>query len=245
MPHFVVGRLDLEALLDLPQHKLDREAFTIAAFERIRSLVPTHFQNADVEKTGFTGILLAGWEGFFSVSVLNKLCKHLYTLGLDVYLETGPPSFLNGGDAAQVESIAGLVIRNGLILPNGKRRDCFDMQALRPAIKAFMSQECLRSFTTMMWESLDDDAVVEDAVVKRTFSWCRFHSTLSWIAPHSALLNARPDIGHTEPLSAFNWLKDANVMQIHDLWRNSQAVRNPSYFLPPFLSSFLAFFPCI
>jgi hypothetical protein len=231
-PHFVVGRLDLETLLDLPQHKLDRETFTITAFERILSLVSTHFLNSDIEKAGFTGILLAGWEGLFSVAVLSKLSKHLANQGLDVYLETGPPSFLKGVevDAAGAESIVGLVIRNGLILPNGERRDCFSMEALRPTIKAFISQECLRSFTTMMWEQLDDDAVVGDAIIKRTFTWCRFHSALHWIAPRSALLDAQPDIGHVEPLSAFDWLKDANAMQVHDLWRNSQMVRNPSSF---------------
>jgi hypothetical protein len=231
-PHFVVGRLDLEALIDLPQHKLAPETFTIIAFKRILSLVPTHFQNANVEKAGFTGILLAGWEGLFSVAVLNKLSKHLANLGLDVYLETGPPSFLNGVqvDAARAESVVGLVIRNGLILPNGERRDCFSMEALRPTIKTFISQECLRSFTTMMWEMLDDGAVVGDAVMKRTFTWCRFHSVVPWIAPRSALLDTHPDIGHVEPLSAFDWLKDANVMQVHDIWRNNQVVRNQSLF---------------
>jgi hypothetical protein len=237
-PHYVVGRLDLEALLDLSQQKLDRESFTITALERILSLVAKNFQNAGVGGSGFTGILLTGWEPVFSVSTLNKLSRHLLKLGLDVYLETGPPNFLNcGGDAVRAESIAGLVIRNGLILPNGKRRDCFNMEALRPTIKAFISEECLRSFTTMMWELLNDDAVVEDAVVKRTFSWCRFHSTLPWIAPRCALLNAQPDIGsgRIEPLSAFDWLKDAQVMQIHDLWRNNHTVRNPDIFLRFFL----------
>jgi hypothetical protein len=240
-PHFVVGRLDLEALLDLSQQKVDGEAFTITALERILSLVATNFRNADVEKSGFTGILLTRWERVFSVSILNRLSKHLVNLGLDVYLETGPPKFLNcGGDAVRAESIAGLVIRNGLILPNGERRDCFDMEALRPTTKAFISEECLRSFTTMMWEPLNDDAVVEDAVIKRTFSWCRFHSALPWIAPRCAILNAQPDIGsghygYIEPLSAFDWLKDAQVMQIHDLWRNGRTVRNPP---PPFFLSF-------
>jgi hypothetical protein len=246
-PHFVVGRLDMEALLDLSQQKINGETFTITALERILSLVATNFQNTDMEKSGFTGILLTGWERIFSVSILNKLSKHLVNLGLDVYLETGPPNFLNcGGDAVQAESIAGLVIRNGLILPNGKRRDCFNMEALRPTTKAFISEECLRSFTTMMWEPLNDDAVVEDAVIKRTFSWCRFHSALPWIAPRCVILNAQPDIGsghhgHIEPLSAFDWLKDAQVMQIQDLWRNGHTVRNPS--LPaPFSFSLFRFF---
>ena len=239
-----MGRLDLEALLDLSQQKIDRETFTITALERILSLVTINFQNADVEKSGFTGILLTGWERVFSVSILNKLSKHLVNLGLDVYLETGPPNFLNyGGDAVRAESVVGLVIRNGLILPNGERRDCFNMDALRPTIKAFISEECLRSFTTMMWELLKDDAVVEDAVIKRTFSWCRFHSAIPWIAPRRALLSAQSGIGfgHDEPLSAFDWLKDAHVMQIHDLWRNSHTVRNPSL-PPPFFPSLFRFF---
>ncbi len=227
----MVGRLDLETLLGLWQYRLshDRDAFTITAFEQILSLVSTHFQNRDVEKSGFTGVLLAGWENFFSLSVLNQLNKEIVKLGLDVYLEIGPPGFLKEVDMVALESIFGLVIRNGLILPTGERRDCFDMEALRPTIKAFASQECRRSFTTMMWELLDDDVEVENAVIKRTFSWCRFHSTVPWIAPHHSLFNAAPDVGHIEPLSAFDWLKEADVMQIHDLWRNSQTVRNPSF----------------
>lgn len=228
VPHFVVGRLNLEALLDVPQHKLDYEALNIKALEQILNLVSTHFLNGDAEKTGYTGILLASWEGFFSVSVLNQLSKHLTNLGLDVYLEIGPPGFLNSVDAAGIESIAGLVIRNGLIFPNGERRDCFCIEALRPTIKAFVSRECLGSFTTMMWESIEDDVVVESAIVKRTLSWCRFHNAIPWIAPGKAVLNAYPD-KLIEPLGAFDWLKDADVMQIHDLWRNSQTVRKTKF----------------
>lgn len=229
-PHFVVGRLDLETLLDLGQYRLshDHYTFTIRAFEQILGLVPTHFQNRDVEKSGFTGVLLAGWKSFFSLSVLNCLNKEIVKLGLDVYLEVCPPDFLKEADMGALEQVNGLVIRNGLILPTGERRDCFDMEALRPTIKAFTSQQCKRSFTTMMWELLDDDVEVENAVIKRTFSWCRFHSTVPWIAAHHSLLSAEPDAGHGEPLSAFDWLKGANVMQIHDLWRNNQTVRNQS-----------------
>lgn len=224
-PLYVVGRIDLEKLLDLSLYSRDLEKFTLASFERIFRLMSMHIQHPDAEKNTFTGILFAGWETLFSIPVLNKLSKHLHSVGLDVYLEIGPPNFLHSIDAIAAESIAGLVIRNGLILPNGERRDCFAMESLRTTIKAFISQECLRGFTTMMWEQLDDDVVVPDAVVKRTFSWCRFHSTIPWIAPTCALLNAQPELTIDEPLSAFDWLKNSNVMEIHDLWKHNRTVR--------------------
>jgi hypothetical protein len=230
----VVGRINFETLFDLSQYKLDRDVSIIAAFERVLGIISTHFRNRDV---GFTGILLAGWESFFSLPVLNELNKHLFQLGLDVYLQTGPPHFLQGADTVPLASIAGLVIQNGLILPHGERRDCFDMDALRPTIKAFVSQECLGSFTTLMWEPLDDGVVVEHAVVKRAFAWCRFHGAIPWIAPSRALFNSQPGVQQIEPLSAFDWLKDANTMQVHELWRNSASVRTPSFFLRFFLCS--------
>lgn len=225
MPLYVVGRIDLEALLDLTLYNHDREKFTLASFERIFRLMSMHIQNPDAEKTTFTGILLAGWENIYSTPVLNKLSNYLHNVGFDVYLEIGPPNFLSSIDAVATESVAGLVIRNGLILPSGERRDCFAMESLRPAIKAFISQECLRSFTTMMWEQVADNVVVADAVVKRSFSWCRFHSAIPWIAPTCALLDAQPELTIDEPLGAFEWLKNANVMEINDLWKNTRTVR--------------------
>lgn len=222
---FILGRLDIEALLGTAQHDYDIEDFTIYALDCILGLVSTYFPVPNERNHGFTGIVLAGWDNFFSVAALHELSKELSKRALDVYLETKSPHFLNEVNAVAHNSIAGLVIRNGLLWPNGERRDCFDMDEMRLTIKAFMSQEIVRQFTTMMWEELDNNAVVSISVLKRTYSWSRFHNTLAWIAPSYALLDAEAMVTQLEPLSAFDWLKESSVIELHDLWKNNQTVR--------------------
>lgn len=222
---FILGRLDLETLLGAAQHDSGIKDFTIFAFDHILDLVSAYFPTPSGRNRGFTGIVLANWEIFFSVATLHELSKELSKRALDVYLETESPHFLHELDAVAQESITGLVIRNGLLWPNGERKDCFDLDKMRPTTKSFMAQEFLRPFTTMVWEELDNNAVIPIAVLKRTYAWSRFHSTLSWIAPSYALFDAEAVVPQVEPLSAFDWLKESSVVQLHNLWKNNQTVR--------------------
>ena len=183
----------------------------------------TRFQSLNGSSNGFTGVLLAAWDAF-PVPVLLELSYVITTLNLDVYLETSAPEFLRDTKVLASEAITGLVIRNGLLLPNGERRDCFDMEKFRPTVKGFVSQACLRDFTVLMWETLDNDALPSNAVLKRTYKWCSFYNALSWMGSNNALYDDSVDVVEFEPLSAFDWLKESRVVEIHEMWRNKRTV---------------------
>ncbi|KFZ18278.1 hypothetical protein V502_04173 [Pseudogymnoascus sp. VKM F-4520 (FW-2644)] len=219
---FILGRLDLADIFGEHQYSL------IPALDHILGLVSVYFPLQTEERHGFTGIVLACWEGFFSVATLHELSKELVKRGLDVYLEAKPPTFLDEVSAVAHESISGLVIRNGLLWPNGERKDCFDLEALRPAARAFMSQEFLRPFLTIMWEEIDDDAVMPIAVLKRTHSWSKYHTTLLSVVPSGALFDAEAAVPQLEPLGAFDWLKDRSVIELQTLWQDNQTVSSES-----------------
>jgi hypothetical protein len=222
-PRHIAGRLDLTILLDNPSHTRSLEAFLISSVDKIMSIVSVHFQSLDGVSNGFNGILLAGWE-IFPIPVLNQLSAVLTGNDLEVYLETGAPNFLEHSNVLAAESIAGLVIRNGLMHPNGDRRDCFDLESLRTTVKSFVSQACLRNFSVLAWETLDDDAVPSIAVLKRTYTWCSFYSVVPWIGSNGALFDTSKKVLNSEPLSAFDWLKQLHVMELQDLWRNKRTV---------------------
>ncbi|OOF90260.1 glycosyltransferase family 4 protein [Aspergillus carbonarius ITEM 5010] len=189
---------------------------TLAAIETIDSVLAGSFHGA-----AFGGILLANWEDKFTPTLLVKLAEAIHALGLAVYLETAPPTFLTDGHILQSPAVAGLVIRNASILPDGQKRDYFQLNDLRPTIKAFVSEACMREFSVIAWETVDDDAYLSNAVVQRSMGWCNFYSAIPWIGRQSALENAALNVKTPEPLSSFGWLKDAEIMKVHDRWRTN------------------------
>ncbi|GKZ26017.1 hypothetical protein AbraIFM66951_006769 [Aspergillus brasiliensis] len=211
----VLGRVDL-ALVAAQQDS------TLAAIEQIDSILAGSFHGS-----AFSGIVLANWEDKFTATVLAKVAEALHGLGLAVFLETGPPTFLEDGRSLQTPAISGLVIRNASILPDGQKRDYFQLDKLRPTIKAFVSEACMRDFLVLAWETIDDDATLSNAVVQRSMQWCNFYSAIPWIGRQSALENAAINVKTPEPLSSFGWLKDAETMKAHDRWRtNLDIARN-------------------
>jgi hypothetical protein len=222
-PTRIVGRLDLAVLIKKPVHTRMPESFVISSLDKIMSIISKYFQAQNGGSNVFNGILLAGWE-IFPVPVLHQLSAILTSNGLEVYLETGAPDFLKVSSVLTAESIAGLVIKNALMHPNGDRRDCFDMEGLRSTVKSFVSQACLRNFTVLVWETLDNDVVPSIAVLKRTHTWCNFYSAVPWIGSNNALYDLSINTVTVQPLSAFDWLKDRHVLELHDLWRNNRVV---------------------
>lgn len=223
LPRSIIGRIDLASVLKLSNGSDKSKDHVVSCLDRTMSMVISAFQGAEGQNNGFDGVLLAGWE-LFHIPVFHELCNVIFSIGLEVYVETSAPNFLADSTALACSSIAGLFIRNGLVLPDGARRDCFDMEPLRPTVKAFVSQSCVRNFRVFLWETLDDGAVPSNAVLKRTFAWCNFYSVVSWIGPLKALGDATVDVVGVEPLSAFAWLKEKKVMELHDLWKSNQAV---------------------
>lgn len=180
--------------------------------------------NADGHQKSFSGIIISNWEDQMSVALLEQYISLVSSLGLGVYLECAAPQFLVDVNLATMPEITGLVIRNGTISENGEERDAFQMNEMRPTIKAFVSQACLRSFVVLLWETLYDDAMPLNAVIKRSYQWSKFYSALPWIGSISALTSARLSLNQTEPLGAFDWLKELRVMNFHEKWRGNQSV---------------------
>jgi hypothetical protein len=219
-PH-VVGRLDVYQLLS--SESLSGESQMLRSLERVLSAIDNLFQHPGAQRA-FTGLLLAGWHSLLPMSMLNALAKYLSDLGLDVYLEIVPPHFLEGSRLPDLRYFEGVIVKNGTILPNGEVRDYFQMEKMRSTTKAFVSQSCLRPFTVMIWDSVNDRVEWSHAVVKRSYNWCSYHGALVWIGSEAALTNAECNVPVLEPLAAFHWLKDAKVMEIHEKYRSTRQV---------------------
>jgi hypothetical protein len=220
----VIGRVDLRAILaDSSPPKYKKDQFFIQHLDQILRIISAQYFDAEGRTNGFTGILLAGW-GIFPCQILHGLSDILFSMGLEVFLETSAPGFLEDSLVLTTESISGLVIRNGLLQANGERQDCFDMDALKTTVKSFVSQSCVRDFTTLAWETIDNGAVLSNAALKRTYNWCGFYNVIPWIGPQTALFDLSIRIVSSEPLSAFAWLKEPHVMEMHDVWTNKKTV---------------------
>lgn len=219
----IFGRLDLDKILNEKPNSHDLERFFIGAIDQIMTTVLLRFQNLEGRNNGFTGVLLANWESLPN-PIFHELCDVLFTLGLDLYLETAASKFLKDSATIAIESVNGLVIRNALMRENAERMDCFDMEAFRMTVQAFVSQSCLRDFTVLAWETYDDDTLPTTAVLRRTFKWCSFYGIVPWIGPKSALSDSNVDVVRCEPLGAFDILKDSRVMELHELWRTKKDV---------------------
>jgi hypothetical protein len=226
-PH-VVGRLDLFQMLN--SESLRSESKILRSLERVLVAVDGLFQHPGAQRA-FTGLLLAGWHSHLPTTMLNALAKGLSELGFDVYLEIVPPHFLEGSSLPDLRNFAGVIIKNGTILPNGEVRDYFQMEKMRTATKAFVSQSCLRSFTVMIWDTVDERVEVSHAVVKRSFSWSGYHGALTWIGSEASITHPESNVPVLEPLAAFHWLKDQKVMKFHDIYRKSRQVRIVLFFL--------------
>lgn len=219
----VVGRMDVSQLLS--SELLSSESQMLRGLERIMVAVDNLFQHPGSQRA-FTGLLLAGWHTSLPISMLDALVNYLSEAGLDVYLEIVPPHFMEGSRLPNLRYIAGVVVKNGTILPNGEVRDYFQMEEMKSTTKAFVSQSCLRPFTVMMWDAVGDRIELSHAVVKRSYMWCGYHGALVWIGPESSISNAACNVPVLEPLAAFQWLKDAKVMKIHEEYRSCREVNS-------------------
>ncbi|KAF1812156.1 hypothetical protein P152DRAFT_417112, partial [Eremomyces bilateralis CBS 781.70] len=174
------------------------------------------------EESPFSGILLAGWEDTVLFPLLMGLAQFFGDLGLEVYLEVAPPQFLDDVQQLDLSPFDGVVVRNATVLADGESRDYFAMGKMASTVKAFVSQSCLRDFTVMMWETVDDQAEMSLAVLRRSFGWCSYHDAVVWTNPAMALVDASQNVRVDEPLGAFRWLKEQKVMEYHETYRNTR-----------------------
>ncbi|KAF2017560.1 glycosyltransferase family 4 protein [Aaosphaeria arxii CBS 175.79] len=217
-PH-LIARLDLLRVLNFRagQCEVDMLPAVYLVSEVVRK-----FLRRDDQRRYFTGVLVAGWCERLSVPLLNGLAKLLAAHGLDVFLEIGPPDFLNKVEKLNLKLFAGIVVRNGTILPNGERRDFFAMDSMKSTTKAFVSESCMRPFMVMMWDTVDGDAELSHAVARRAHMWCSYHGAIPFVAREGALTDLSHVRSCEEPLAAFQWLKNRKVMAIHERFRSTR-----------------------
>ncbi|EPS26705.1 putative polysialyltransferase [Penicillium oxalicum 114-2] len=208
----VLGRIDIAKI-----HAPAQPVMTVV--KKIEEALEGCFRNS-----GFSGVVFANWEENLTPAFYAKLFETIRELGLNVYLETQAPKFLKNRKALQNEDVSGLVIRNASIMPTGEKRDYFQLEQLQPTIKAFVSEACMRDFVVLAWETVDNDVSLSNAIVRRSILWCGFYSAISWIGREASLYDSKLNIPTTEPLPAFSWLKEADVMKVHEKWRANRDI---------------------
>lgn len=220
-PTFVVGRIDLKAAISELSRPND--------VEKIKAIV-----NVVIELMGprenivaYNGILITNWEGIVEDKIFSELIKFLDSLSLNVYMEVAPPMFISTA-SFPVSHLAGIVFVNGSIMSNGERRDYPNFIGMKKALDIATKESFFRDFTIMMCEIIDDDAALTNAVLTRSFKWCAYLGALVWIGRHSALSDASKWAPVPSPDSAFSWLKNDRVVEVHDKWRLNCKAKSPT-----------------
>ena len=217
----MIARLDLlQVLTSMPANTeidLSRAVYVVSKILQQKLRQPN-------QRRYFTGILVAGWRERLPTPLLNGIAKLLVAHGLDVFLEVGPPDFLDGVEKLDIGLFSGMIVRNGAIMRSGERRDYFDMEKMKTTTKAFVSQACQRPFVTMMWDTIDDEVDLSHAVVRRAHMWCNYHGAVPYFTRIRALTSVYDVRSCQEPLAAFQWLKTRRVMNVHDKYRTTRTV---------------------
>jgi hypothetical protein len=219
-PRFVVGRIDIADLTagTGDADRVKRVELVIAAI--IKYMGPT------AESPVYNGVLIANWDQKITPGIYNELTAFLNDLNLNVYNEITAPRFMDSINSnINVDNLAGMVFVNASIMPNGDRRDYFDLLPMKRALEIVTARSCIREFAVLMCEIVNDDARLTNAVVKRCFSWCSYYGAVNWIGPKAALKDPRVNCGVSCPASGFEWLKLDKVMDIHEIWRLNSKVR--------------------
>src|SRR5271154_4671132 len=242
-PTYVIGRIDVGALT-AGVLQSDR----IGKVKVITDMIAKHVgPKEDGRDTPFNGLLIANWDAAVTPGICNEILGYLHGLNLNVYNEITAPAFMDQRNAAlNLELLAGVVFINAAIMPNGERRDYFNMLSMKTALEIVTAQSCIREFAVLMCEIVDDESTLMNAVVKRTFKWCRFYGAVAWIGFRAALKDATQNTVVKEPNAAFEWLKRHSVLDIHEIWRtNSKVFENAekAYFRYP--RTLLAMLQCI
>ncbi|RAL10682.1 glycosyltransferase family 4 protein [Aspergillus homomorphus CBS 101889] len=225
-PH-VLGRLDVQRLVPSDASRSNDEV--IQALTTVVQALTTNFRRNPGSSSPFHGVLLAEFHAHFQPVVLNELVKYINHLGLDVWLELAPPEYLGEKQCREVnmQQVRGIVYRNGTILPDGDRRNYWQMAEMRAAMRVVAAQKARGDSTLAMWDTVSEGVEVSHHVLGRTFKWCNYNSAMIYIGPETALTNAEIAVAETvrhEPLGAMMWLKRGEVLEAHDVWRTNNTI---------------------
>ncbi|KAK5080764.1 hypothetical protein LTR05_008469 [Lithohypha guttulata] len=105
------------------------------------------------------------------------------------------------------------------------------MTDMRRSLRAFAQHSQTSEGRVIMWDTVDDGISVAHGVVKRSYSWCRYYSALSWIGSGSAVTDAEDAFTQTiqdEPLGALAFLKDENIVKLQQTWKTNDTIAHKS-----------------
>jgi len=220
-PTYIVERIDIAAITTGISGD-DRFGKVKAITSKlIASMGPA----ADGTPTPFNGILIANWDSTISPGICNEIIGFLNGLNLNVYNEVCAPRFQDSlNSAVKIDSLAEFVFINGSIMPNGERRDFFNLLSMTPGIEAASGQACIREFAVLMCEIVDDDCWPSNAVIKRSFTWMNYYGAIAWIGRRAALTDTSQNAFVGQPDGAFEFPKRERVIGVHDHWRMNTKV---------------------
>lgn len=184
----------------------------------------------------YNGIMIANWEQFITPEICNELIVFFSGLKLNVFAEIAAPKYTVPATA----ELSGMVFVNGSVMSSGERRDYFELLPMRKALDSATSQACLREFTILMCDIVEDEAVLANAVLRRSFTWCGYYGAIPWVGKRSSLTDASRNFVVDSPDSAFAFLKKDRVVDVHTTWRlNSTVFRFVNFLMnrspiPPF-----------
>lgn len=223
----VLGRMDMELIVSAGS--TCNEMHMRDSVEKVIQALIWRFTRPHSTRSPFNGVLLANWQCFFTIPVCNALIQAISRNGLEVYLEVSDPDFLTVQECKKLdlETVCGLICRNGTTLPNGDRRDYFQMANMRRALRAFAGKSQMTKGHVLMWDTINDDTSFNHSVIKRSYNWCRYYSALSWIGKQSALTQmsrTQKDTIWAEPLSALAFVKDDKTVKLQEHWRKNEHI---------------------
>lgn len=168
----------------------------------------------------FTGIVIAGWEDFLSASAVNALVNMFQDTS--VYVEAMPPHFIQESSRASLQlcNAAGLIIKNGSMMPTATRRDFFKSLHVNAAIRMACKQTIVRQdFLLAMYNPFEGAVVAPNAELIRCERWCNYYSIKYWNGPEAAMYDANFFEGKNKvPLQALDYLKKEQLMDVQAAW---------------------------
>ncbi|KAK5150465.1 hypothetical protein LTS14_010155 [Recurvomyces mirabilis] len=223
----VLARLDVEQLSTL--RGSNDEPIGCRGVAGLAQVLAAHCRATPHTHSPYTGVLLANWQSIWQPHVFNEVLECLIALNLDVYLEIAPPTYLSSDACTRIDLslIRGVICRNGTLSHDGKSCEYYQMDSMRIVQRALAKHASMGGHSFLMWETVDDGAELAYDVVKRSFNWCRFNTTISWIGTETALRDAEIAATMTissEPLGALMWLKGSEVLSTHQVWRENDRV---------------------
>ncbi|KAL3476615.1 hypothetical protein BJX99DRAFT_258167 [Aspergillus californicus] len=227
----ILARLNLRKLIEADRSSHGDEA--IRAICVLTETMLNYLKRPTDRQSLFNGVVLADCHEQLQPVVLNEVVKFINQLGLDVWLEVAPPDYLPERTCREIDMtrIRGVIYRNGTILPNGDRRNYFQMEKMRTVMRVVAAQKPIGESTLAMWDTVDDGVELSHDVLHRTYKWCNYNSAMSWIGPEAALTDATIASGKTivhEPIGALMWMKNEKTLEAHDLWRQNGDIASSS-----------------